>query len=431
MTSAHPTLEQLAKLLSGRLETDELLQEILPHLLSRCETCTGRVEEIRRLQRQIGHWDELVAVHESREAPALVARLAALPYAEQLRLAAEDESLQAWGVCDLLLRKSREAAASDPQRAVDWATLAVRLSAFLGDAYDPEWVLDLRARAYAHLANAQRVLGELRSAEETFRLADDLLDRSLTGNARVEAEVLSFEASLRMAQRRFDEALEILDRVVAIYKDGDPDDRDLHLAGRTLVKRAYTEIEKCAPEWAIPLLREAEPLLDRERDPRLFLCLRHNLLDSLAKVGRYAEADALRSGVRALCEEVGGDLDLVRLRWVEGKIDFGLGRFAGAETAFREVQAELLRHGAGYDAALASLDLALLYAQEGRTADLKRLAAEILPVFETRDVHREAVAALLLFQEACEKERMTVDLARQLAAILQRERRPAPFPSHS
>ena len=65
-------------------------------------------------------------------------------------------------------------------------------------------------------------------------------------------------------------------------------------------------------EWAIPLLREAEPLLDRERDARLLLCLRHNLLDSLAKVGRYTEAESMATAVRALCQETGGDLGLVR-----------------------------------------------------------------------------------------------------------------------
>src|SRR5436305_1633578 len=193
----------MAKMLSGRMEYDELVQEILPHLLARCETCTALVEEIRRLQRQIGHWDEMVAVHESREAPERVARLVGLPLEEQLQMAEEEEGLQAWGVCDLLLQKSREAVCAEPQRAVDFALLAVRLSAHLGDAYDPEWVLDLRARAHAHLANGLRVLGELRSAEEAFRQADALLGRSLSGNARVEAEILSFKASLRRAQRRF------------------------------------------------------------------------------------------------------------------------------------------------------------------------------------------------------------------------------------
>jgi tetratricopeptide (TPR) repeat protein len=289
MTTAQPTLEQMAKLLSGRIEYDVLVQEILPHLLAKCETCSALVEEIRRLQGQIGHWDEMVAVLESQEAPELVARLEKLPYPEQLHQAEEEESLQVWGVCDLLLKKSRAAVCGEPQRAVDFATLAVRLSVHLDDAYDPEWVLDLRARAHAHLANSHRVLGEHRSAEEAFLQADTLLARSLSGNARVEAEVLSFKASLRRDQRRFEEALELLDRMILIYKDGDPEDRDLHLAGRTLVEKAGAEIERCTPESAIPLLLEAEPLVDRERDPRLLLCLRHNLLDSLAKVGRYAE----------------------------------------------------------------------------------------------------------------------------------------------
>src|SRR5206468_4869189 len=121
------------------------------------------------------------------------------------------------------------------QQAADFASLAVRLSAHLDDAYDPEWVLDLRARAHAHLGNAHRVLGELRSAEEAFLQAEGFLTRSLSGNEKVKAEVLSFKASLRMAQRRFDEALGLLDEVIAIYRNGHPEDRDLHLAGRALV----------------------------------------------------------------------------------------------------------------------------------------------------------------------------------------------------
>jgi hypothetical protein len=77
----------------------------------------------------------------------------------------------------------------------------------------------------------------------------------------------------------------------------------------------------------------------------------------------------------------------------------------------------------GYDAALVSLDLARLFAQEGCVDDLKRLAAELMPIFESRDVHREAIVTLLLFQRACEEERVTVDLVRKVAASLRRERR--------
>ncbi|HEV7519261.1 MAG TPA: hypothetical protein VGR07_23475, partial [Thermoanaerobaculia bacterium] len=74
-------------------------------------------------------------------------------------------------------------------------------------------------------------------------------------------------------------------------------------------------------------------------------------------------------------------------------------------------------------AALVSLDLAVLYANEGRTQELKRLAAELMPIFESRDVHREAIAALVMFQHAAEEERLTAQLAENLAASLRRERR--------
>ncbi len=101
---------------------------------------------------------------------------------------------------------------------------------------------------------------------------------------------------------------------------------------------------------------------------------------------------------------------------------FGSGLRGPAEQAFKEVQREFLERDLGYDAALVSLDLAILYAQEGCIPELKQLALDILPVFSSREVHREAMAALLLFQHACEEERLTVELARQLASLLARER---------
>ncbi len=96
----------------------------------------------------------------------------------------EDEDLHAWGLCQLLLTKSREAVFSDPAQAVDLANLALRVVRHLGEAYDVEWVLDLRARCFAYLGNARRVLGELRSADDAFTKAEACLARSGSGNAR-------------------------------------------------------------------------------------------------------------------------------------------------------------------------------------------------------------------------------------------------------
>jgi tetratricopeptide (TPR) repeat protein len=413
----HPSIETMAKLLAGDLSHEELLTEVIPHLLERCPECRGRHEEILRLQKEMGHWDERVAVLEGQQASELFARIKDLPFDEQLGLVTDDETFQIWGVCQLLLKESLEAAFEDAGRAINFAELGVKVAQTLGDAYDPHWVFDLRARAYAYLGNAQRVLGELRSAETAFREAEALLARSMTGNDLVRAEVIYLKSSFRRAQRRLGEAMEMVERALALYREQD----DSQGVGNALLKRAKILEELGDAEGAIASLREAigiaEPL------SRLDLYARHNLLHTLTLAGRHAEADQLLSEVRETFAQGGRPLDLLRLRWIEAKIAFGLGRLQDAEESFRQVQGEFLGRGMGYDAALVSLDLAILYAREHRTEDLKRLAAEILQVFESRDVHREAVATLILFQSACEEERLSAELASQLATLLQRERR--------
>jgi hypothetical protein len=159
------------------------------------------------------------------------------------------------------------------------------------------------------------------------------------------------------------------------------------------------------------------------QDPRLLAYARYNLLACLIRSGREDEAERLLPEVRLLFRDLGQSVNQIRLRWAEGLIDLGMNRPGPAEAAFREVQREFLDRGMGYDAALVSLDLALLYAREGENVALKRLALELMPVFTSREIHREATAALLVFQHACEEERASTDLVRHLAAFLWREKR--------
>jgi hypothetical protein len=192
--SGHLSLEDLAKLLAGDLSHEDLLTRVIPHFLELCPVCRERHEEILRLQEELGHWDERVVVMEGRQAPELLARLRKHRFDEQVRLVMNDDALHTWGLAQLLLKESREAAAPDPAKATDLAELAVKVSQSLGEAYDPHWVLDLQARAYAYLGHARRLLGEPRSAESAFREAEALLARSMTGNAEIQAEVRQLKA---------------------------------------------------------------------------------------------------------------------------------------------------------------------------------------------------------------------------------------------
>jgi tetratricopeptide (TPR) repeat protein len=317
------------------------------------------------------------------------------------------------------LQESLQALFADPVRGLGWAELAVRVSNHLGEAYDQHWVLDLQAKALAYLGNARRSLGELYSAEAAFRKADDRLARSMTGNLKVNAEIRLLKSSLRRDQRRFAEALDLIEKAIRLYRELE-DSTGLATA---LLKKAKI-LDECGDlDAAISLLDQAGSDFARATEPRLYMCARFNLLACLALAGRFDQAAALLPEVRALLGDAAQPLDIVRLRWAEAKILLGLESADAAEKAFREIQREFLDRRVAYDAALVSMDLAVLFAQQGRTQELKELAMEVMPVFESREIHREAMACLIMFQHACEEERLTVELARELAAILRREKR--------
>jgi tetratricopeptide (TPR) repeat protein len=416
----HFSIETMARLLAGDLSHEELVNEVLPHLWRTCAHCREQHEEILRLQKEFGHWDERVAVLEGREAPQMYERLKDMSFDDQLKFVADDVSLQNWAFCQLLLKESLETVFEDAAKAINLAELAVRVALQLGEAYDPHWVLDLRAKAYSYLGNAQKVLGELRSAETAFREAENYLARSMSGNMLIVAEVLHLKASLRHDQRRLEEALALVDQALSIYRES----KEPHGIGVTLLKKAKILEESQDLPAAIQLLRGAVEEIDSTQEPRLHLYARYNLVLCLTLAGNFQEAEHLLPDIQNAFSERPKPLDSVRLRWAEGKIAFGMGRAGEAEEAFRSVQQEFLQRGMGYDAALVSLDLAILLAQERRTQELKQLAGELMRVFEARDVHREAVAALIMFQKACEEERLTAQLAGKIASLLKEAKRP-------
>lgn len=419
MKDGHLTPETLALWLAGELDPEVLRQQVLPHFLSQCPKCRAVYEEVQRLQAEVGHWDERVAVFEGQEAPRLYTALQGSSFEEQIRRVTDEADLQSWALCQLLLSKSLEMVFDQPLAAVQAAEVAAKLSSYLGDAYDPHWVLDLKARAQAYLGNARRVLGELRSAEMAFLQADAFLEQSMTGNEEVRAEVLHLKSSLRRQQRQLDEALALAEEALSIYRDWN----NHQGVSIVLVKKAKVVEELGDLEQAIELLREAVSEIDPRGDVRLPAYARYNLAGCLARVGEYEEAQSVLEELKPFFQQIARPLDLVRLRWTEGRIAAGRNDAQRAEVAFHEVRTHFLQRGMAYDAALVSLDLALIFARQHRTSAIKDLARELIPVFESQNVRREVLISLALFQQACDEERLTSDLIQQLSQLLESESR--------
>jgi tetratricopeptide (TPR) repeat protein len=355
---------------------------------------------------------------ERTEAPGLYAELAQHPIERRTLLVVNRPRFHTWGFCEYLLQQSQEQNFQDPALGESLALLALEVLDHL-DApwYGPESLEDLRARAWSHVANSRRVKADLRGSEQAFALAFASLRRG-TREPMEKALLLDLKASLLTKQRRFSRALGFLRRSVAIFREVG----ETHRAGRALVKMSSVHSVAGEPEKGISLLYRALELIDPAREPRLILVAWHNLIDDLAEIGHFMEAQKLLVKIRPLYQRFAQPWTRNPRKWIEGKIALGLGQREQAETLFLVAHDGFLAEGAAYDTALVSLDLASLYAEQGRMAELKRVAEQMVPIFSSRQIHREALAALSYWRQAVEAEQACASLVAGVASFLKRAR---------
>lgn len=417
--------------------------EVVEHL-ARCAHCRRRLQGLRRCRQgpvlekiaTVLQWPqksvdyepsfqetervlqnrECALAEERAEALGLFMELTVYPSERREEVLQHSKRFHTWGVFELLVERSLETSIQNPAGAEELGLLALRLSEHLDtDRYGGQLIEDLRARAWAYIGNSCRVRSDLQGAEEAF-ISAYLHLRKGTRDPLERAILLDLEASLRRDQRRFDDAFRLLRRAIAVFLQND----QRHRAGRSLVNLSTVHYFTGDPEGGVPLLHQALELIDPEQEPRLVMCARHNLIDYLATSGRYLEAQRLYRETRPIYCNFPDACTQNRCKWVKGKIARGLGQVQQAESLFLAARDGFIEEGIPYDTALVSLELAMLYAEQGRTVDLKRLAEEMVPIFSSLHIHREALAAFAYLRQAAEAERVTADLVSAVAGFLQR-----------
>jgi tetratricopeptide (TPR) repeat protein len=226
--------------------------------------------------------------------------------------------------------------------------------------------------------------------------------------------LLDLEASFWRDQRQSARALELHDRALAEGREA--------LRGRLLLNRAFTLEVMGNSEAALSDLAEALPAIDQAEAQRERLVLRFNLVVNFLNLGRAEEARTLLPQVRALAVQLGRELDLLRLRWLEGRVAEAFGHSGEAVVAYESLIGEFGRLNQGADAALAGLEAAALHLEAGRHGRVKRLAADLIPLFGAYGLEGEELASVRLFLEAAEHESATAALAREAARAWVRSR---------
>lgn len=341
----------------------------------------------------------------------LLERLKGVPEAFRPVLARIAEQYQSWALVELCCEESVRQASRDLEEAASWARLAAGIAELVRG---PErWRLCLLGYAKAHGANVLRVLCEFKEAEAALEEAKRLWKAGSDPDGVLDpGRLLEIEASLCRELRRFDKALALLDEELALGRS----------EASALIQKGFTLEVMGEYERGIETLLRAIPWADQHPEPRLKNIARYNLAILFCHVGRFRDAMALVEESRPLAVDLGAEIDIVRLTWVEGRIAAGLGQPRDALRLLETARRKFLGHKMIYDAALALLEEAVLLLDDGQTAEAKALAQELGGIFESKGVHREAVAALRLFHEAAECEEATAELARSVLRFLFRAR---------
>jgi len=431
----HPDPAVLGRFARGEAQGEEV-RGVVRHLLRRCTECGTALAQVApelvlpdpRQCLELSYQDAIhraAAVARARvgqlnkEHPVsrdFVVTLQSQPRARKLLLLHNSERGRAWGVCEELMAASFEQRHENPARMVELADLAFRVASDLdAERYGATPVIDLQTRAAAELANALRVGEQMEQSLKVMLGALQLLQHG-SGDPLLRARVYDLAASVLRHRQRIGLTVALLERAFHIYRRLGED----HLAGRILLKRAITEGHRSEPLACLDLLVQAVELIDPRQDRHLAWLAIHNLLWGLVELGRCEAAAELLAESQSLYDEFSDRLNVLTRLWLEGRIASGLGREHEAEARFFDAIEGFNRVGKHLDAAMVSLDYALLLGRQGRLREVQGVINDILSTFRAMKREREAIAALLVLQDALERQRVPFYLIKKLREYFQR-----------
>ncbi len=320
---------------------------------------------------------------------------------------------------DALLTRSWEQRRESPRAMVALARAATEVAEKLTSRrLGEQAVWDHRCRAWGELANAQRVANDYERAAESLSTSLRCLVRG-SRSQELEVRLMDVHASLEGHRCHFYEAFDILDVIAGMHLNVG----DRHMTGRALVKKGLFKNYHGESGEALELTREGREMLDESRDPILYLQAMHNEVLALVDQECYAEARLLLWSNLGRYERHGGMIDRLKLRGLWGLINAGLGKLDEAARDFEAERRGLQEEGLSYTAAVASLDLAAVYFEQGRIDETEALAFEALAVFQEMDIPEQGQLSVLVLRKALELRLAAVDLLallRRTAKFLRR-----------
>jgi tetratricopeptide (TPR) repeat protein len=444
MEDEHFPRETIARFMKAKLSREET-REIVRHLLARCRVCLAAVGAVAKRNDVLSGrqeapeaaasglyeavFDRIVngtaetrmrLARERLRAGGQWAALEGHPQARRLVMIHNDRRLQTWGLYDRLLEESRQEGRRDPAEAVNLASLALAVVEHLDPgALGSERLAEFRSTALAALGNARRLAKDFEGAREAFGKAWAALGEG-ADDPFEEASLVSLEASLLCDLGELEEAAELLERALALYRE----EGDHHFQGRTLLKQAMA-VGSLDPNKGVELVEEALVLIDAVREPRLELCARHNLSWLLNDSGQAREAMAALETSRSLYAQFADAWTRILLHWLEGRINRSLGDLPEAESTFKRLWRKLRERGFQHELTQLTIDLVEVYVLQGKFKEAVELVEAFHPLLEEWGMHAEGLVSWRILRDALAARKVEAGVFRRTSLYYRRAwRRP-------
>ncbi|HEY0143216.1 MAG TPA: tetratricopeptide repeat protein [Thermoanaerobaculia bacterium] len=340
------------------------------------------------------------------------AAMLALPPESWAQWLEEHPEALTYHFASVLLTRSVEARDRDPSEAV-------ALTAFVADRLPrldvpvPEAGRMLRARTWIERGNALLVADDLPAALAAFEEAQTVpVDPGLPLLAAIARRGAAYTRH-RLGDES-DEPLRAIRAGIPLF--------EAHASAGDVLRSRFLEgaihYERARYDTAREIFEEAARLARDQRDERMLARLANNLGHCERQLGRPDEAVRYLVEAIALFEKLGMTGERFRAEWGIELLRADEGAATAAVTALRATMVRLIDAHRPLEAAQVALDIAELLVLSERHEHVRRLASELVSVFDTAQMSREAVRAFSALRAAAAERVLTVRDVRAAAGGL-------------
>lgn len=340
-------------------------------------------------------------------AASLLMALDPLTDKERRAVVRSESGYRSWALAERSAEQSLKVVTKDVAKAMEWASLGC----YIAERIEQPEPLRLRTLGWCrgHLANVYRVSGSLKTSDAEIALAEEIWESGEDPDEVLDpGRLLELKASLRSIQGRPEEALQLLTKAEPITR----------APAYVTLSRGTILTEIGEYEESVAVLLGADDLIERQGEPRLRNVQQFSLCRALCHLNRHGEAAELLPAIRRSAAELGDELDLYRILWIDGRIARGLGDRDRALVALEAAAAAFDSREMRFDSALARFEVATLHLEMGRPERSAEIVAGIVETFKDNGDFEEARKAIELFREALAVQRATLELAVSILEFL-------------